>query len=150
MKIIETQILRWIIRTTKMPKKYIKALNNLFYELAPLTRDVICSKLWRDRENILVLFCQTNTLLQEINPYFEIWNNLTVKSNMQLKNQYIVIPPSCRHQIIRIVHVNHQDIHKIKSLLREMVWWSTIRTLNNSMEQVTHVKSKHNHRLNIY
>ena len=55
-----------------MPKKYIKALNNLFYELAALTRDVICSKLWRDRENILVLFCQTNTLLQEINPYFEI------------------------------------------------------------------------------
>ena len=29
----------------KKPKKYMKALNNIFYELAPLTRDAICSRL---------------------------------------------------------------------------------------------------------
>ena len=45
-----------------MPKKYIKALSNIFYELAPLTRDKICSKRKRDGENILASFCQTNTL----------------------------------------------------------------------------------------
>ena len=29
----------------KMPKKYIKVLSNIFYELATLTRDVTWSKL---------------------------------------------------------------------------------------------------------
>ena len=29
----------------KMSKKIIKALNNIFYELAPLTRDVLYSEL---------------------------------------------------------------------------------------------------------
>ena len=42
-------------------KKYIKALNNIFYELAPLTRDIKWSKLQRDRENVLVSFYETNT-----------------------------------------------------------------------------------------
>ena len=49
-------------RQQKMPKKYIKALSNIFYELAPVTHDVICSKLKRDGENILASYCQTNTL----------------------------------------------------------------------------------------
>ena len=35
----------WLIFSCKMLKKYIKALSNIFYELAPLTCDVICSKL---------------------------------------------------------------------------------------------------------
>ena len=40
-------------------QKYIKALSNIyFYEHAPL----IHSKLLRNGENILVSFCQTNTL----------------------------------------------------------------------------------------
>ena len=46
----------------KMPKKYIKTLSNIFYELAKLTRNVTCSKLYTDRENTLVSLCQTNTL----------------------------------------------------------------------------------------
>ena len=29
----------------KSQKKYVKALSNVFHELAPLTRDVVCSKL---------------------------------------------------------------------------------------------------------
>ena len=46
-----------------MPKNYIKALRNNFYVLATLTRDVICSKLWRDGANILAPSCQMNTFL---------------------------------------------------------------------------------------
>ena len=52
----------------------------LFCELALLTRYVICSKLHRDGENILVSFCQTNTLkfdnksLTALGP--KIWNQL--------------------------------------------------------------------------
>ena len=57
MKMIKTQIL-W----RKVTKNEKKALSNIFYELVPLTCDVICSKLQRDEENILVSSCQTNTL----------------------------------------------------------------------------------------
>ena len=47
----------------KYQKKYIKALCNIFFnELATLTCDVACSKLKRDGENMVVLFCQTNIL----------------------------------------------------------------------------------------
>ena len=40
---------------TKMPKNYIKTLSNIFYELAPLTRDVICSKRWRAEEKYIAI-----------------------------------------------------------------------------------------------
>ena len=46
-----------------MQKKYVKALSNIFYELGPLTNDVICLKLYSDGENILASFCHTNTLI---------------------------------------------------------------------------------------
>ena len=48
--------------TKKRPYESIK--QHFSYVLTPLTRDVICSKLYRDGENILVSFCQTNTLLR--------------------------------------------------------------------------------------
>ena len=51
----------------KIPKRCIKALCNFFYEIAPLTHDnLICSKLWKDGENMLVSFCQTNILLNKL------------------------------------------------------------------------------------
>ena len=46
-----------------MQKKYVKVLSNIFYELTPLTNDVICLKLYSDGENILASFCHTNTLI---------------------------------------------------------------------------------------
>ena len=47
-----------------MRRKYMKALVDIFYELAPLT-DVISSKLQIDGENILVSFCQNTLHLSE-------------------------------------------------------------------------------------
>ena len=47
----------------KSIKKHMKVLGNIFYDLAPLTRNVTCCKLQRDGENKLVSFCQTNTLV---------------------------------------------------------------------------------------
>ena len=46
-----------------MQKKYVKVLSNIFYELTPLTNDIICLKLYSDGENILASFCHTNTLI---------------------------------------------------------------------------------------
>ena len=43
-----------------MPKKYIKASSNIFYELASVSRDVEICYIGK---NILVSFCQRNTLL---------------------------------------------------------------------------------------
>ena len=44
----------------KMQKKYIKVSSNFFYELASLSRDVEICYIGK---NILVPFCQRNTLL---------------------------------------------------------------------------------------
>ena len=54
---------KFMMKNKKNIKKYIKESNKKFYEFTPLLRDVICSKLSREGENILVLFCQTSTLL---------------------------------------------------------------------------------------
>ena len=79
---IKTQILWWKI-TTRMLKTYMKALKNIFYELAPLIRDVTCSKLSRDGENILMSFCQTNTLsLIALGPGLEIWSIINFKISL--------------------------------------------------------------------
>ena len=47
-------------------KKVYKSIKLHFFELASLIRDVIYSKLQRVRENILVSFCQTNTVFMAI------------------------------------------------------------------------------------
>ena len=52
------------MKTTKKCHKSTQELVTFFYELPTLTRDVTCSELYRDGENIFVSFCQKNTLLQ--------------------------------------------------------------------------------------
>ena len=73
-----------------------------YYKLAPLTRDVICTKLYRDGENILVSICQANTLFNNKDS-----NRLRIhtgKRHPQIKPQclqklWIWAFGSCVHQI---------------------------------------------------
>ena len=54
-----------MIKTTiqKNSKKVYESIKSHFsFELASVTLDVVCSKPYKDGENILVSFCQTNTL----------------------------------------------------------------------------------------
>ena len=44
----------FMIKKKKLPKKYIKALSNIFYELTSLTRDVICFK-FRETKKYIIL-----------------------------------------------------------------------------------------------
>ena len=52
-----------------------------------MTRDVTCSKLWREGENILLTFCQMNTLLSY--RYFE--NSKKKKKGLKVKSRLITI-----------------------------------------------------------
>ena len=59
----------------KMQKKYIKALSNIFYKLAPLTRD--CNKLQtldRQRKYIGVIFSGKHTLLKKLCDCSGLWH----------------------------------------------------------------------------
>ena len=50
-----------------MPKKYMKALSNVFFLNSPhWLRDIVFFKLYKDGENILVSFFQTSTLLEHV------------------------------------------------------------------------------------
>ena len=53
-----------------------------------MTGDVTCSKLWRDGENILLTFCQMNTLLSY--RYFEN-SKKKKKKGLKVKSSLITI-----------------------------------------------------------
>lgn len=71
--------------------------------------------------------CNNWPKLPEINTYFQIWNDLIVKSNLPFKNQNIVISA-----VMLSSNPNYQRIYENKSLLREKVWWPII---NHDFEQ---------------
>ena len=85
-KMIKTQIL-WGKTTTKA-KKYIKALSNIFYELAPLTRDDILQTLERKRKHIGVILSDEHTQYIKFtnpNPTPRPWK-VTANLNYTCKN----------------------------------------------------------------
>ena len=69
----------------------------------------------------------------DIRPYFQIRNELSIKKNLLLKNNCIVIPTELQQQVLNIAHASHQGITKTKAILREKVWWVGI---SSAVEQV--------------
>ena len=65
--------------------------------------------------------------------YFKIRNQLSIKNSLLFKEKCIVIPLSLQQHILNIAHSSHQGETKTKAILREKVWWvgmlSTVENL---------------------
>ena len=68
---------------------------------APLTCDVICSKLYRDGENMLVSFCQTNTLYPEANSQK---NKMNQSYFTKIQHSFIETALPKRHSATELMH----------------------------------------------
>lgn len=55
--------------------------------------------------------------------YYTLRTQLSVKDDIIMKDNQIVIPSSLQHRAIEIAHAFHQGINKTIALLREKVWW---------------------------
>ena len=80
----------------------------------------IASGQWADKSNLPKTF-------------YQIRHQLSLKDDILLKGNLIVIPTKLQDRILQLAHAQPQGISKTKSLLREKVWWPTINTDVESM-----------------
>ena len=60
---------------------------------------------------------------QEVLPYWKCRSELTIMDGFILKNNQLVIPPSHRSDVLKLIHQTHLGIVKCKQRAREVVYW---------------------------
>ena len=60
---------------------------------------------------------------RELQPYYQIKNELTIKGGIILRGCQIVVPSKLRKRILDLAHLTHMGISKTKNLMKSKVWW---------------------------
>ena len=55
--------------------------------------------------------------------YWDYHDELSIKDELLMKGEQVVIPPSCRDSIMDNLHKSHAGINKALSLARTCVYW---------------------------
>ena len=78
--------------------------------------------------NKVIKSIQTNRWgkAEQLRPYGQIKNELTVNDCMILKGNKLIIPAALQKRVLNLAYESHQGIVKTKQLLREKVWWPNI------------------------
>ena len=69
----------------------------------------------------------------DVRPYFHRRNELTMEAGCLLWGIRVVIPESCRKDVLKELHASHPGMVNMKSLARVHVWWPKI---DNDIEQM--------------
>jgi len=64
-----------------------------------------------------------NKVDEEIKPYFQRQNKLSIENNAIMWGYRIIIPRKIRQDLLQKIHVSHMGISKTKSLARAYFWW---------------------------
>jgi len=62
----------------------------------------------------------------DLKPYFNRKNELSLKDNVLLWGNRVVIPSCFQSRVIEMLHSTHIGMSHIKSLTRQYVWWPKI------------------------
>ena len=65
-------------------------------------------------------------LLQELHPYWNFRDELSVKDGLVTKSSRLLIPSTLRWKTLEQIHEGHQGIEKCKLKARESVFWPGI------------------------
>ena len=86
-----------------------------------------------------------------ITAIFKICNQLSVKNHLLLRWSCIVITLTLQQRILNIPHSSHQGETKVKSILRETVWWAGMPSAVEKLVKIwaTVAKSQLNHKSNM-
>ena len=71
----------------------------------------------------LVLKGWKNLPEEELKPYQQRQNELSVEDGCLLWGSRVIVPPAGRSRIKNELHSGHPGISKMKSLARSFVWW---------------------------
>ena len=111
-----------------MTKHYVNSIVQSNLPIA-LTLDGLQKECEADETiNKVIKSIQTNRWgkAEQLRPYRQIKNELTVKDCMILKGNKLIIPAALQKRVLNLAHESHQGIVKTKQLLREKVWWPNI------------------------
>ena len=64
--------------------------------------------------------------------FMNVSNALTVQNDLIYNGSRVLIPISCRKQVIEKFHDVHQGINALKNLVKNIAWWSF---MDNDVEQ---------------
>ena len=70
--------------------------------------------------------CEHRMLLQELHPYWNFRDELSVKDGLVTKSSRILIPSTLRWKMLEQIHEGHQGIEKCMLKARESVFWPSI------------------------
>ena len=65
-------------------------------------------------------------LPQELHPYWNFWDELSVKDGLVTKSSKLLIPSSLRRKTLEQIHEGHQGMEKCMLKARESVYWPGI------------------------
>ena len=73
-------------------------------------------------------FLQTNrwNKSRQFQSFYQIRDQLSIKDDLILKGNLIVIPAALQEGVLRVAHYHHQGISKTKAMLREKIWWPSM------------------------
>ena len=60
---------------------------------------------------------------EDLKPFFEHRHQLTVEDDLLLYAARVVVPVSCRKEIMRLLHEGHFGITKTQARSKDCVWW---------------------------
>ena len=114
--------------TCDITEKYVNYVMETSLPIA-ITLEEMQQKCETDETLIKVRKCiQTNrwSKSDDLKPYRQIKNELSVKDSIILKGNKIIIPKSLQPRVLDLAHESHQGIVRTKQLLRAKVWWPSI------------------------
>ena len=66
------------------------------------------------------------SVLTELQPFFNCWNELTVEEESELWGAKVIVPVDLQPKIMSLLHETHDGMEKIKALARLYVWWPNL------------------------
>ena len=70
--------------------------------------------------------CERRMLPQELHPYWNFWDELSVKDGLATKSSRLLIPSILRCKTLQQIHEGHQGIEKCMLKVRESMFWPGI------------------------
>ena len=95
--------------------------------------DIICEETRKDPTiKLLMLYistewpCECRTLPQELHPYWNFREDLSVEDGLVIKGSRLLIPSTLKWKVMVPIHEGHQGMEKCMLKARESVFWPGI------------------------
>ena len=91
-------------------------------------------KRWTNQDPVLakvrnlVLGWPASVTDEDIRPYFNKQNELSIEGGCVLRGTQVVVPPQGRKQVIELLHNTHPGMEHMKRLATSYVWWPALDT----------------------